>query len=252
MKITLITVTYQAEKYLRACIDSVLTQDYPDFEYLIIDGGSTDGTLDILKSYGERVNWISEKDKGLYDAMNKGIARAKGQFIGMLNADDFYPHPSVLSHVAAQLSDSGAQTLFGDLVYVKADVPEEMARYYPGKGFRPQWYLQGNMPPHPTFFVEKELYQRFGGFDLQFKIVADFDFMARLHLANRISWTYLPEVMVHMRLGGASTSGIKSTITINREMQKAVAKYGFRVSLFRLYLKYFAKIAQLWRRPANK
>ena len=178
MKISIVTVTYNAAKHLRTCIESVMNQDYPDLEYILIDGASTDGTQEIIAAYEDRIaHNISEPDEGLYDAMNKGIALASGEVIGILNADDFYAYPEVISEVMSRFSDPEIQTVYGDLIYVDEEDIKKVVRYFPGKGFHHRQMRRGLMPPHPTFFVRRELYERCGGFDTQFDICADFDLM---------------------------------------------------------------------------
>lgn len=253
MKVSLITVCYNAEAYLQHCIESVLAQDYPDIEYLIIDGASKDGTLDIIKQYESSIAyWESEPDEGLYHAMNKALAKVSGEVVGILNADDFYPRTTVISEVVAALRETGVDTLFGDLLYVKSEETDTVVRFYPGKDFEPHKFARGNMPPHPTFFVKRFLYEQYGSFDTQYKICADFDLMVRFLVKAKASFTYLPKVLVHMRAGGVSTRGLKSTLTINQEMLVACRKYGLNTHLLRIYSKYFTKIFQLVLRPKGK
>lgn len=250
MKVSLITVSFNTAKTIRDTINSVVDQDYDNIEYIIIDGDSTDGTQEIVASFGDRIShFVSEPDKGLYDAMNKGLALATGELIGIINADDFYENKEVISKVVAKIQDSGADALFADLVYVNEENLDKVVRFYPGKGFTPAKMLSGNMPPHPTFFVRKSFYDQHGGFDTSYKICADFDVMVRyFHEANG-SYTYLPEVIVRMRTGGSSTQGLTSTLTINKEMLKACRKYGLKTSLPRIYSKYPKKVLQLLRKP---
>lgn len=252
MKVSLITVTYNAARYLPDCLHSVQAQDYPDLEHWVIDGGSTDNTVALLKAQGEKVKWISEKDQGLYDAMNKGLSRVSGDIIGILNADDFYAHTGVISAVVAEMERTGADTLFGDLVFVDPEQITQVRRYFPGVGFQPSWFLSGKMPPHPTFFVRKAVYDQVGGFDTRFRIVADFDLMTRILRVNKKSWAYLPQVLVHMRAGGVSTSGVSATLRINQEMRQSLKKQGLPASYLRLYGRYLTKIAQLWKRPEDR
>lgn len=252
MKISIITVCYNTSAYIRDCIDSVLNQDHPSVEYIIIDGGSTDGTQEIVASYGQRIDhFVSEKDQGLYDAMNKGLALCTGEIVGMLNADDIYAHSQVLSKVAHSFRQYGKDTLYGDLVYVPEDDPNKIVRYYPGKGFHPHQMSRGMMPPHPTYFVKRSLYEAHGNFDLQYSICADFDLMVRLFLLHQSSYHYLPELMVKMRTGGSSTQGLKSTFTINREMRYSLRSHGISTGWIRIYSKYFQKVFQLFRKPPN-
>jgi glycosyltransferase involved in cell wall biosynthesis len=251
MKISIITVCYNAAPFIRTCIESVLAQDHPDIEYVIVDGLSKDGTQDIVRSYGSRISrFVSEKDQGLYDAMNKGIALCSGEVIGILNADDLYDSPQVLSKVAALFEESGADTVFANLVYVEEGDLERVVRYFPGKGFHPGWFAWGKMPPHPTFFVRRELYERYGVFDTRFRICADFDLMLRFLHVHKASYAWLPLTTTRMRTGGSSTQGLKSTLTINREMLASCRKHGVRSSLPQIYAKYFGKIFQLIKRPS--
>lgn len=250
MKVSLITVTYNTARFLSSCIDSILEQDHADIEYIIIDGASTDGTLEIINSYGDGVShFLSEPDKGIYDAMNKGLALATGDIVGILNADDFYPHKGVISRVVQEFEESGADTIFGDLVYVRENNLDEIVRFFPGKGFHPDQMRQGLMPPHPTFFVKRDLYEACGNFDDTYEICADFELMVRLFHQHGVSYSYIPEVITTMRTGGASTRGISSTITINREMLRACTNNGVSTNLLRIYSKYFKKVFQLVQKP---
>ena len=251
MKLSLITVTYNAAQHLRTCIDSVLAQGYPDLEYIIVDGGSTDGTQDIVRSYGEAIDvFISEPDEGLYDAMNKGIARASGEIVGLLNADDFYAADDVLHKVMPHFADPEVDSVFGDLVYVEEEDHDRVVRYFPGRGFHHHQMRRGLMPPHPTFFARRKLYEQYGHFDTHFSICADFDLMVRWFHHHDVSYDHIPEVLVKMRTGGSSTSGLRSTTRINREMLFSLKKNGIPSNLPLIYSKYFTKIFQLLKRPA--
>ena len=252
MKVSLITVSYNAASHLEDCILSVITQDYPNIEYIIIDGGSTDATHRIVEKYRKRIaHFVSEPDEGIYDAMNKGVSLASGEIIGILNSDDVYANPSVISRIVDEFRSKDTDTLFGDLVYFKGEDQQNIVRYFQGRGYNSNWWSRGLMPPHPTFFVRKEMYELHGGFDTSYKICADFDFMVRLFHREGVTYAYVPEVLVHMRTGGSSTSGLGSTLTINREMLKACQKYGIKTSLFKIYLKYFSKVAQLVKKPSE-
>lgn len=246
--VSLITVCYNSGAYLGDCLRSIQTQTYPHIEHIIIDGKSSDNTLEVIQAHEAGIaHWVSEPDEGIYDAMNKGLARATGEIVGILNADDFYPHKHVIEQVVREFERSQADTLFGDLVYVAADQLDKVTRFFPGKGFRPSHMRRGLMPPHPTFFVKRTLYQAHGNFDTSYQICADFDLMVRLFCLHEVSYSYLPKVLVHMRSGGTSTQGLKSTRIINREMLKACRKHGLSTNLLRIYSKYFTKIFQLVR-----
>ncbi|MCI4668417.1 MAG: glycosyltransferase [Bacteroidia bacterium] len=250
MKVSLVTVSWNNADVIKNCLDSVASQDHPELEYIIIDGASKDGTQDIIKSYNGLTNhFVSEPDKGIYDAMNKGLKLASGEVIGLINADDFLVHEHVISRVVREFEEKEVDAIFGDVEYVDPDDLDRVVRYYPGKGFKPAMMKQGNMPPHPSFYVKRELYERFGLFDTQFRITADFEFMVRLFLKGGISYSYIPETLVKMRTGGASTSGLKSMLNINREMLVSLRQNGISSNYLHLYSRYFKKIFQLIKRP---
>jgi glycosyltransferase involved in cell wall biosynthesis len=241
-RVSIITVSYNSAKTIRSTIDSVLSQDYPNVEYIIYDGGSTDGTQEIVKSYGSKINkFVSEKDKGLYDAMNKGIHAASGDVIGILNSDDVYAHSHVISTVIDTIGDN-TDCVFGDLFFFKGDEQDKVIRHYRGKNFSPAKIRFGILPPHPTLFVRKSVYDRYGKFDLQFKFAADFDFMARIFYVHRVSYKYIPDKMVKMRLGGISTGNFRRIIAINKEDLRSCLKNGIRTNFFLFHLKYFSKV----------
>lgn len=252
MKVSLITVVYNGAATIRSAIESVIAQDYPDIEYIIIDGASKDGTPDIVREYGDGVSLlISEPDKGIYDAMNKGVRHATGDIVGILNADDMYAHPDVISAVVARLKETGADSLIGDLVFVRPDNLDKVVRYYSSKGFHLRRFERGDMPPHPTFFVKRSAYMEHGLFDTQYRITADFELMLRFLYKHRLSYCYLEKVMVKMRTGGVSDSGIKSKIALNKEIKAGLEANGIPTSMLKIYSKYFTKVFQLVRRPAR-
>jgi len=204
LKISIITVVYNNSKYIESNIDSIRSQDYEDYEHIIIDGGSTDGTADIVRKYSNtNIRFISEPDDGPYDAMNKGIRMAVGNIIGILNADDVYAFNDVLKEVAHTFDHNGVESVYGDLVYTDSSMSKNI-RYWKSGGFYHGIMDKGWMPPHPTFFVKRELYDRLGLFDLSYEISADYELMLRFLHKNRISTHYIPEVLVKMRAGGKS------------------------------------------------
>ena len=210
MKISVITATFNSGKTLRDTIESVLRQTYRDIEYIIVDGASRDDTLDIIREYeprfGGRMRWISEPDRGIYDAMNKGIGMATGAVVGLLNSDDFYTDECVLERVAAEIMDVDA--VYGDIHYVDDGDLTKCVRYYSSKGFR-RWKMRmGFMPAHPSFYCRRTVYTP--GFDTDFRVAADFEQLLRLIYLNRIHTRYIPMDFVTMRTGGASSSGMKS------------------------------------------
>ncbi|MFM2375243.1 MAG: hypothetical protein RLZZ165_340 [Bacteroidota bacterium] len=252
MKVSIITVVYNAESTIASAVDSVVQQDYPDIEHIVIDGGSNDGTVDILKSYGTKITvLVSECDEGVYDAMNKGLARATGDVVGILNADDFYTSNDVVSAVVAELEHTGKDSVIGDLIFVKPGKLDRVVRFYSSEGFSLRRFEYGDMPPHPTFFVKREIYQRLGNFDTRYRITSDFDLMLRFLYKERITWTYLPKVMVTMRMGGISNQGLRSKIKLNREIMAALRRNGLPSGPLRVYSKYFTKVFQLFKRPES-
>lgn len=253
MKVSIITVVYNGEATIESAIRSVREQDYQDIEYIIIDGASKDGTVDIVKKHKDFISkLISEPDRGIYDAMNKGISHATGDIIGILNADDMYASPDVVSSVVKKLEESKADALVGDLVFVKPTDLDKVIRYYSSKDFKIERFEKGDMPPHPTFFVRKEVYERFGTFNTDYRIIADFDLMLRFLYKHRVSFAYLPKVMVKMRTGGLTNQGIGSKIKLNREIKQSLEANGIPASMFKIYSKYFKKIFQLVNRPAEE
>lgn len=250
MKVSIITVVYNGAATIAEAVASVLAQDYPDLEYIVIDGASKDQTLDILRGYADRIHvLVSEPDKGIYDAMNKGLARATGDIVGILNADDLYAHPGVISQVVAAMTSTGTDTLYADLTYFRDDDPEAVMRYYSGKGFHLKRFEVGDMPPHPTFFVRRACYQAHGLFDTSYRICADFELMVRFLYVQRLRAHYLPAVLVRMRAGGISDGGWRGRHRVNLEIQRAMRQNGLHAPMWKIYSKYFRKIWQLFSRP---
>ena len=236
MKISIITATYNSGATLRDTIESVLAQTYHDYEMLIIDGGSTDNTKDLVdeyipKSHG-RIKWYSGKDKGLYDAMNKGIRRATGEVIGILNSDDFYADETVLESIANGIRD--VDTVYGDLVFVNPDNTYQIVRQWIGSQHHSGAFMKGWHPAHPTFYARKELFDRLGGFDISFDVSADFELMFRFLEKGQAKSRYIHHTFVKMRLGGESTGSMKKIIQGNRNVLRAFRKNGYKVPPFYL------------------
>ena len=252
MKASIITVVYNGRDYIESAIQSVLRQTYKNIEYLIIDGGSTDGTVDIIKRYRDQISkFISEKDDGLYDAMNKGIKMATGDIIGTLNSDDFYADNSVIERVVEAIEREQADVLWGDLVYVKAGNESKTTRVWKSSVYEPGKFQKGWMPPHPTFFVRKSVYDRFGLFRTDFKIAADYELMLRFLEKNKIKGVYLPVVLVKMRTGGKTGKGvfnIKNIIRYKLEDYRAWKINDLDVGLSIFFTKSFSKINQYFTR----
>ncbi len=224
MKLSIITAVYNNKNTIKDAIDSVLSQTYENIEYIVVDGGSSDGTVDILQSYGDKISkLISEPDKGIYDALNKGIESASGDVIGFLHSDDVYSNSSLLSKVAYLFGEHDG--VYGDLVYTPKDDTEKIFRHWRAGEFHANKLAWGWMPPHPTLFLKREVYKKHGGFDLDFKIAADYDFMLRV-LHTGIKTGYIPEVLYKMRLGGKSNKSLKNIIQKSREDYIAIQKNG--------------------------
>lgn len=242
-KVSIITVCLNSGATIAETVDSVLSQDYKNTEYIVIDGASSDNTMDILRSYGDRIHkLVSEQDEGLYDAMNKAIDMATGDVIGILNSDDIYDNENVLTQVMREFSTKRVDSVFGDLFYFKPKKPHKPIRHFRGRYFRPGMIRMGVLPPHPTFFVRKEVYDKYGKFDLQYRYAADFDLMARLLYVHKISYSYLPRNLVRMRIGGISTGSWKRMIEINKEDLRSCRTHGIPTNMFMLHLKYFLKM----------
>jgi glycosyltransferase involved in cell wall biosynthesis len=241
VKISIITVSFNAEASIVATLLSVANQTYKNIEHIVIDGGSVDGTVDLVKQYGEHLTrFISEPDKGIYDAMNKGITLASGDIIGFLNADDIYSHPNILAQVARQMADVDA--CFGDVVYFSPLNPEKVLRRYSSARFNSDLLAWGCIPAHPTLFLKKFIYERFGTFNTSYRISGDFEFMARVFKGKEIKYRYIPEVLVKMGIGGISTRGLKSTILLNQEMLRACKENNINTNLFKLLSRYKGKL----------
>lgn len=251
MKISVITVCYNSGKTIGHTLQSVREQTHGDIEHIIVDGFSNDNTLEVVKAEGLHVaKVVSERDKGIYDAMNKGIALASGEIVAFINADDFYASPGVLTTVAAAFERSGADCCYGDLCYVSQDDPTRTVRYWRSADFVLGSFEKSWCPPHPTFFVRRSVYQRLGGFDLSFKIAADFELMARYLEAARITSCYIPDVLVKMRLGGTTNRSLSNIFKQNTEIRRALSKNGLRSSLVSFVLtKLVSRAIQFVRRP---
>jgi len=250
LKVSIITVAFNSAKTIEGTIQSVLSQDYPDIEYIVVDGGSTDGTVPIIERYQNRITkWISEKDRGMYDAMNKGIAMATGDVIGILNSDDIYMNTHVISDLMALMQAKKAQVVFADLILVDQNDDNKILRYYDSSHFHPNKFQHGWMPAHPTVFVKRELYDVVGPFSTTYQIAADYEMLIRILAIQRARYAYLPKPVVRMRSGGASTAGLSRNWILNKEIVRACRENGIYSNMAMLLLKIPAK---LWGRLAPK
>ena len=246
MIISIIIATWNSAGTIRDTLESLYSQRWKDVEVVVIDGQSTDNTLDIVKEYEARfdgrLKWISEPDRGLYDAMNKGLAMATGDVVGILNSDDFYTSDYVLERVAREIE--GVDAVYGDIHFVSPDDLSKCVRFYSSRSFRPWQMRFGFMPAHPSFYCRRHVYQALGAFDLQFKVAADFEQLLRLIYTHRISTKYIPMDFVTMRTGGASTSGLQSHKSILRDHLRAYRKNGVRANIATESLRYAYRILQ--------
>lgn len=246
MKISIITVAFNSAATIGDTLESVRCQSHPDVEHIVVDGASRDNTLEVVERFPHIARCLSEPDRGLYDAMNKGIALASGELIGILNSDDFYSHSAVLAKVAEQIQQSQAAALYADLKYVHPRNLSQTQRYWRAGTYTRDQFRLGWMPPHPTFFVRRQHYETFGDYDLDFRSAADYELMLRFLYKNRLSACYLPEVIVHMRSGGMSNASLAQRWRANREDRRAWIKNGLQPAPYTLWLKPLRKIPQFF------
>lgn len=250
LKVTIITVCFNSEETIADTIKSVISQNYSNIEHIVVDGASNDKTLEIVRMFPDNeVLIVSEPDRGIYDAMNKGISLATGDIVGFLNADDFYADDNVIQEIVNVFSDSTIEACYSDLVYVDKDNINTVVRYWKSRHYRDGLFSKGWVPPHPTFFTRRELYDRLGDFDLTFPIAADFELMLRFIACNKVKTHYIPHVTVHMRLGGTSNKSIKNIIRQNIEIRKAIMKNGIKTSVGFYSCRVVDKLTQYVKKP---
>lgn len=248
IKVSVVTAVFNGEKTISQAIESVLSQNYPAVESVVIDGASRDATLSILEPYRPRLGkLISEPDEGIYDALNKGIRHATGDVVGFLHADDLFEDDGVLGKVAAAFEDPEVDAVYGDLVYVRHDNVERVVRYWKSGSYDQDTLARGWMPPHPTFYVRRSVYERLGGFDTRFKIAADYDTVLRFLAVGKIRATYIPEVLVRMRTGGISNRSLGTILRKSRE-DYAVVRRNKSGGIATILKKNFSKLNQFWRK----
>lgn len=218
LKISVITAVFNNRQTIADALDSTLSQSHENLETVVIDGGSTDGTRAVLQAYGDRLSiMVSEPDKGIYDALNKGIRRASGDIIGVMHSDDLFADREVLARIAAAFADPAVQAVYGDLLYVRKGDPARVVRYWRAGEFSPRKLGWGWMPPHPTLYLRRAVYERAGGFDTRYRIAADYDYILRIFSDMALNPVYIPDVLVKMRIGGSSNRSLSNIICKSHE-----------------------------------
>ena len=245
MKVSIVTVTFNSARFLEDCIRSVQMQQYKNIEHIIIDGKSTDGTIDIIKKNEKGIaRWVSETDRGIYDAINKGMAMATGEVIGILNSDDVLDNDRVITNIVKAFLTDEKDVVYGDLEVVSQDDTNKVLRIWKGQPFNRNRFRYGWMPAHPTFYIKRSLIDKFGGYETHYFTAADFEFMARYLYQHKVSATYLPELIVRMRTGGASNKNLKQRLRANRRDYLAMKRNKIPFPLIASILKPLIKLHQ--------
>ncbi|RRS30905.1 MAG: family 2 glycosyl transferase [Epsilonproteobacteria bacterium (ex Lamellibrachia satsuma)] len=248
MKISIITSVYNNKETIAEAIESVLSQTYDNIEYIVVDGASADGTMDVIKQYADKITtFVSEPDNGIYDGLNKGVALATGDVVGFLHSDDLFEDEHVVAKIAEAFQESKADSIYGDLTYVSKEDTSKVVRFWKSGIFSINKLKRGWMPPHPTFYVKREVYEKYGAFDTSFKIAADYDSILRFLGKEKISTHYIPEVLIKMRVGGASNKSLKNLIQKSREDLRAMKNNGVGHA-GSLFVKNASKVPQFFRK----
>ena len=250
MKVSIITATYNSKSMIKSSMDSVISQDYPNVEYVIVDGKSNDNSLDIIEGYIKMnfpIKLISEKDEGVYDAFNKGIMLTTGDIIGFVHADDFLNSNTILSEIVSIFENNDVDGVYGDLQYVKVSDTNNVVRNWKSRPFYPEMIKNAWMPPHPTLFLRKEVYEKHGHFDTSYKIAADYEFILRIFKDQFLNFEYLPKVITTMRLGGISNGSLRNIALKVKEDYRAMRKHNVG-NIFTLARKTLSKLDQYFKR----
>lgn len=244
MKISIIVAVYN-NKNVSEAIDSILSQTYQDIELIVIDGGSSDGTLDIIKSYQDKVSiLVSDRDSGIYDALNKGIKLATGDVIGLLHSDDFYFDNNVLTKIAQKFKDTNCDAIYGDLLYIDKNNTDKVIRYWKAKEYNFKKWLWGWMPPHPTVYIKRECFDKLGVYNLSLWGAADYELLIRFMYKNKLKVSYLPEIMVKMRIGGQSNRSFSNRLRAHLEDREAWRINNLKPYFWTILIKPIRKIPQ--------
>jgi len=253
MKVSIITVTYNSERYLEDCIQSVMRQSYKNIEHIVVDGKSKDNTVGIIRKYNHHLaRWISETDRGIYDAINKGIKMATGDIIGILNSDDMYDSTTVIEQIVKCFNEHEVDAVYGDLDYVAADDTSKVIRIWRGRPFKRSRFRYGWMPAHPTFYIKRSLIEKYGLYENHYYTAADYEFMARYLYKNRVNAHYLPMLIVKMRMGGASNRSLFQRLRANRRDYLAMKVNNIPFAFFVSILKPLIKLHQFTRNSHTK
>jgi glycosyltransferase involved in cell wall biosynthesis len=240
--VTIITASYNSVNTIFDTIQSVQAQTYHNIEHIIIDGYSTDGTIEIIKSFGSSISkFILEPDKGIYDAINKGIKQATGDVVGILNSDDFFYNNQVVENVVRSFGENDTDAIYGDAQFVDPEKTSKIKRYYSSKHFNIGKFKFGFMPAHTSFFVKRELFEKLGNYKVDYRIAADFELLIRYLYVNQVKYRYLEMPFVSMRTGGVSNKSIRSNYILNKEIARACKENGIRTNFLYIYSKYFVK-----------
>jgi len=249
MKVSIITTTYNSEATVKDTLESVNIQDYPNIEHILVDGRSTDNTVDIIRSFPHVAQYVSEEDQGLYDAINKGIMMSTGDVVGILNSDDFFPDRNVISSIVRAFETHKVDAVYGDIAFVRPENLHKIVRYYSSKKFHAGKFAWGYMPAHPSFYAKKSCFEKLGYYQLDYKIAADFELLMRFFTNKTIRTFYLEKVIVYMRTGGVSNKNALSRYILNKEIIKSCRENGVNTNMFLLSLKYLSKVFE-YIRPA--
>lgn len=244
MKISIITACYNSAATIADTLNSVAAQDYPDIEHICVDGLSSDNTMAIIRSFPHVARSVSEKDRGLYDAINKGIEMATGDVVGILNSDDFFPENHIISSIAAAFAHTGADAVYGNVAFVRPGKLHKIVRLYSSAKFTPKKFAYGYMPAHPSFYLKKDCYREFGLYQHDYKIAADYELLMRMIYTHKISYHFLDKIFVYMRTGGVSNQTLKSRYILNKEIVRACKENGVNTNMALLSLKYLRKMGE--------
>ncbi len=246
MKISIITATYNSAQTLGQTIESVIRQTYPDIEYIVVDGASTDGTQQIVKRYEPqlrgKMKWLSEKDHGIYDAMNKGIQMATGDIVGILNSDDYFTSNDIIEQMAPAFRDESIDAVYGDIHFIRDGQPDKCIRYYSSKRFSPVWLRFGFMPAHPSFYCRRKIFKKAGLYKTDYQIGSDYEMMVRLFMKHHIKARYLPIDFVTMRTGGTSTRNVRSRLQLIKDDVRGCRENGIYTNALMVSVKFLYKI----------